>query len=187
MRKTFILTACTLLVSLFTTAQSLLGSWETQVELDDNGTPVFITLTPFFGNDSSMALYCEMNMTIDALGQGTPEGDLEIGFATDVEGTWEKNGDQLTMMLNCDNLEVYGTNLMMPNLDVERANSIVAQLQPLFNAMQSSLAEQFASMVGAFNGTFTIVNLTDEELSIDDGSNEPVIFQKADEGNYDPE
>ena len=187
MKKIFVLTVYAILVSFFTTAQSLLGTWETQATIEDNGTPILITVTPFFDHDGTMSLHCELEMTIDALEKGTPEGDLELGFATDAQGTWVKSDDQLTMTLDCSGLQVYGTKLMMPNLDVERANAIVEQIQPVIDAMQGEFNHQFAEMVGAFSNTFTIVNLTHEELSIDDGSDDPVVFIKADVGEYDPE
>lgn len=187
MKKIFILTVCAMLVSFFTTGQSLLGTWETQAEIKDNGTPILITVIPFFGNDGTMSLHCEMEMTIDALEQGTPKGDLELGFATDAQGTWVKSDDQLTMTLDCSGLQVYGTKLMMPNLDVESANAIVERIQPVIDAMQGELNNQFTEMVRAFSSTFTIVKLTHEELSIDDGSDDPVVFLKADVGEYDPE
>ena len=187
MRKSCILFAFALLISLFGTAQSLVGTWEVQEEIDDNGTPLFITLTPYFGDDGSMNLYCEMNMTLDALGEGTPEGELEVGFGTDVQGKWERNGNELTMNLDCDNIEVYGTNLMMPNMEVERANIIVEQFQQVIGSLQGELTEHFKTVVSAFNTTLIIVKLTEEELALDDGSDEPVTFQRADAGNYDPE
>ena len=178
---------CTLFFALAATAQSLIGNWEAQIDMSGNETPGKLIITLYFDQDHSLNANCELKMEIDALKQGTPEGLLQLGYGTNLNGTWKQNGTQLSLSLNTDDLEVNCTEVMMPNLDVERANAIVEKIMPTINSLKALLRGQFQQFTSALNETFTISGLTHDTLTLDDSAGTSQTFTRADVGDYDPE
>lgn len=187
MNRIFLSIICIVLMPLASMAQSIVGNWKTQFEMPNQGSPATLIVTLYLDNDNSLNANCELKMEIDALQQGTPEGLMQLGFATNTNGTWKRDDKKLTFNLNCDNLEVNCTEIMMPNLDVETANALVEKFMPNINSLKIILVEQFNQFNGMLCNTFTISKLTDDELALDDETGQSQLFTRADVGEYDPE
>ena len=179
--------ALAIFFSLAATAQSITGNWETVFDLSGSTTPGKLIMTLYFDQSHTLNANCELKMEIDALKQGTPEGLLLLSYATNVDGTWKQSGNQLTISVNCDNMEVNCTEVMMPNLDVERANAIVEKIMPTINSLKALLRAQFMQFTSALNETFTVSRLTHDEMTLNDSAGTSQTFTRADEGDYDPE
>lgn len=181
--KHFVITFCALFLSLTSIAQSLVGNWETTFNNGDE-TLVF---NVYLSEDYTLYAHTELKTVVDALKQGTAEGLLELTYVTDVEGTWKLNDNHLSLNLNTDDMQVRTGEVMMPNLDVERANAVVEKLMPTITSLCDVLTDRFKELNSILNNTFTISRLTDSELALNDDGGNTQVFVRADEGEYDPE
>ena len=158
-------------------AQSLVGTWVTNTEVDEDGDR--FTWYAIFQQDGKAALKMLMWSDIDM---------ATLDFSFTIPGTYKRNGDQLVMTFDSKNtnfkiekMKFKPETEKMLNENPGMREELNKQIKPIFDQIDQDMKKKFANEL-PFDGNLTIKMLTTNTLELDlDG--ETLLFKRVPEAN----
>lgn len=171
MKRVILMTMLLLTVAMELQAQSLVGTWETVIETDDNEK---VTVDVTFGQGNDVLIKGQLK-----IGNGE-DGTMVMSIT--IPGTYQLNGQTLTLNFDANKGKITIDEAVFPKEvedlladDPEKKGELLKMMQ---NQVDESLAKEFGDSL-PLDGDMTIVKLTDTELILDDGGDEKVSFTKV--------
>ncbi|MBR4921214.1 MAG: hypothetical protein IKZ62_07865 [Prevotella sp.] len=151
-------------------AQSIVGTWETVIETDDNDK---VTVDVTFEQGNDVLIKGQLK-----IGEGE-EGTMVMSVT--FPGTYQQNGQTLTLNFDANKGKINIDEAIFPKEVEDLLADDPDKRKDVLKMMQDQVDESLAKELGdslPLDGDLTIVKLTDTELVLNDGDDN-VTFTKV--------